>query len=145
MSDKIVKEIKEIESVEAVAIISFKGNIWWHSVSNQFVKHLKTIGVYALRMLAAYKKKQTRLLLNEIHWQDRILLIRYSEGFFILVVFNNQSVLPLLRITLNVAVANLLEEKNFLKWLKKEKYKLDYYLQKGQFDEEELSLISKLV
>ncbi len=145
MPDKLLKEIKEIDSVEVVAVVSFKGNIWKQMGNAIDAQRLKMLATYLLRIFAVKSKKRERLVHTELHWMNRFLLARFSEGFLILVVFKKVDALALLRITLNVTVANLLEEKSFLKWLKNEKYSVAYHLQKGAFNENELSLISKLV
>ena len=145
MSEKFLQEIKEIESVEAVAVISFKGNVWKQIGSSVKSDQMKMIGAYLLRILAVKSKTQQRMVHAELHWLNRFLIARFSEGFLVVVIFKKADVLSLLRITLNVTVANLLEEKSFLKWLKKEKYNLNLHLQRGHLDEQELGLISKLV
>lgn len=145
MSEKLIEEIRQIESVEAVAIISFKGNVWQQTETGIPRETIHHIASYLLKMAAANEKKQQKLILAELLWLNRSLLARFSNGFFILVIFRNHEVVSLLRITLNVTVAGLLEEKAFLKWLRKEKSALDIHLKKGQFDEKEVRLISKLV
>lgn len=145
MSEKLIDEIRQIESVEAVAVISFKGTIWQQSGSGFSTETIHRVASYLLKMVAANDKKQQKLILAELLWLNRTLLARFSDGFFILVIFRNHEVVSLLRITLNVTIANLLEEKSFLKWLKKEKGSLEVHLKKGRFDENEVRLISKLV
>ncbi|MHB2155420.1 hypothetical protein ACX8XN_13655 [Calditrichota bacterium GD2] len=145
MPEKLLQEIKEIDSVEAVAVISFKGNIWQQTGATVTAEQMKMIGSYLLRMLAIKSKSKQRIVHIELHWLNRFLIARFSEGFLLVTLFKKADILSLLRITLNVTVANLLEEKTFLKWLKKEKYNLNLHIQKGQFDEHELGLISKLV
>ncbi len=145
MIEKLTDEIKQIESVETVAVISFKGNIWQSSGGDYSEEVLRKVGLYLLRMAAANDKRQQKLVLAEMHWLDRNLIARFSDGFLILVIFRVHDVVSHLRITLNVTAANLLEEKNFLKWLKKEKVALNVHLNKGQLDEQEVRLISKLV
>ena len=145
MSEKLIKEIQQIESVEATAVISYKGNVWQQTGTVLSADKIKSMATYLLRIAATNKRKQQKLILSEIHWLKKILLARFSDGFLVMVIFQNPDVLSLLRITLNVTVANLLEDKSFLKWLKKEKFSLETHFRKGQFDEKELGLISKLV
>ncbi len=144
MPERILKEIKEIEGVESVAVVSFKGEPGYRAGYELTEQELKSIGLYLIRVFAAASLHGQKLVSMEILWRDRVVLARFADGFVIITLLKNVKALPLLRITLNVTAANLLSDKTFLKWLKKQKYDPLRHLQQGEFDEEEIRLISNV-
>ena len=54
------------------------------------------------------------------------------------------SMLALLRITINVTMAKLSEDKKFSKWLKSHKADHDFLIRKGSLEENEEKLIAAL-
>ncbi len=144
MPERILKEIQKIESVELVAICSFKGDIGFKTGNMIPDSEIRQIALYLLRTYAAQKLQGHKLISSELYWNNHFLTARFADGFLIITVCNSIDVLALLRITLNVTVANLLENKTFLKWLKKHTQEAEKHLRRGSFDDLEIRLISGL-
>jgi hypothetical protein len=144
MPERILKEIQNIESVELVAICSDNGDIGFKSGNMIPDADISQIAILLLRIFAAQKTQGNKLLSMEFYWQNHFLTARFADGFLIITVCSSSKVLALLRITLNVTVANLLEKKNFLKWLKKHRQDPMKQLRRGSFDDLEIGLISRL-
>ena len=144
MPERILKEIQNIETVELVAICSFKGEIGFKSGNMIPDADIGRIAIYLLRIYAAQKAQGNKLISMELFWNNHFLTARFADGFLIITICSSIEVLALLRITLNVTVANLLENKQFLKWLKKHSQDVNKHLRRGNFDDLEISLISRL-
>ncbi len=144
MPERILKEIRNIDTVELVAICSFKGEIGFKSGNMIPDDEIRQIAIYLLRIYAAQKLTGNKLLSMEFYWNNHFLTARFADGFLIITVCSSSEVLALLRITLNVTVANLSENKPFLKWLKKHKQDASKHLRRGAFDDLEIGLISRL-
>ena len=144
MPERILKEIQNIETVELVAICSFKGEIGFKSGNMIPDVDIGRIAVYLLRIYAAQKAQGNKLISMELFWNNHFLTARFADGFLIITICSSIEVLALLRITLNVTVANLLENKHFIKWLKKHSQDVNKHLRRGNFDDLEISLISRL-
>ncbi len=144
MPERILTEIQNIESVELVAICSYKGEVGFKSGNMIPDSDIRQIALYLLRIFAAQKVKGKKLISLELYWHNHFLTARFADEFFIITICSSAEVLSLLRITLNVTIANLLENKNFLKWLKKNRYDVIKHLRRGSFDEYEIGLISRL-
>jgi hypothetical protein len=67
-----------------------------------------------------------------------------ANDFIIITACNNSKIIPLLRITLNVTTANLLEDRKFAKIIKGQVANKRFFLEKGEFTESEKKIISKL-
>jgi hypothetical protein len=143
MPQTILKEIQNIDSVEMVAICSFKGEIGFRLGELLPEADLKAIAIHLVRAFAALKVVDKPPIHMEIYWQNHFLHARFGDGFVIITICNTLEVMSLLRITLNVALANLLQNKTFLKWLKKHSADALKQLRRGSFDEHEISLISQ--
>lgn len=144
MPERILKEIQTIESVELVAICSFKGDIGFKSGNMIPDADISRIAVYLLRIYSGQKAQGNKLISMELFWNKHFLTARFADGFLIITICSSSEVLALLRISLNVTVANLLENKRFLKWIKKHTQDPDKHLRRGTFDDLEISLISRL-
>ncbi|NOX88935.1 MAG: hypothetical protein GXO77_07905 [Calditrichaeota bacterium] len=144
MPERILKEIKKIESVEFVAISSYKGEVGFKTGSYISDTVLKQVTIHLIRTFSACKIQGHKLMNMELYWRDRFIIARYAEGFLIFTLCRSLEAMSLLRITLNVTVANLLDNKRFLKWLKKQSYDPLRHLRHGQFDDDEIRLISKV-
>lgn len=143
MPEHILKEIQNIDSVELVAVSSFKGEIGFQFGRLIPESNLREIAVYLIRSYAAQKTMGKKLLNMEFYWQKYFLNARFADGFLIMTICSSMDVLSLLRITMNVAVANLLENKHFLKWLKKQSADPAKHLRHGSLDDLEIGLISR--
>ena len=144
MPERILEEIRNIDSVEMVVVCSFKGEIGFKSGNIIPDADINRIAVYLMRIYAVQKVQGNKLISMELFWSNYFLTARFAEGFLIITICSSSDVLALLRITLNVTIANLLENKQFLKWLKKHSYEADRHLRRGNFDDLEISLISRL-
>ena len=80
----------------------------------------------------------------EIYWENYHIIAKNSAQFILISFCTSNRVLSLLRITQNVVLSHLLEDKKFMKLVKKHAAEKSVVLRKGKLDESEINLISKL-
>ena len=95
-------------------------------------------------MTAAHKKHKLAISEIEVVWQARRIIGVAGNLFQLIVLCNPRSSLPLIRMTVNVALAELSGDKKFRKILKKRQDIWVDHLRVGDLDETEIKLIKKL-
>jgi hypothetical protein len=95
-------------------------------------------------MIAAFDIQNENITELEFYWQNYYILCRNSNHFMLITVCRSSKVLALLRITLNVAIANILEDRKFDKWLKSHIAGRGFFLRKEGLTLEEEKLAARL-
>ena len=80
----------------------------------------------------------------EIYWENFHIIVKNSSQFILVSFCTSAGAQSLLRITQNVVLAHLLEDKKFMKLVKKHTSEKSVVLRKDKLDELELKLISEL-
>ena len=139
-----LKEVAEIQGVAGVFVLSNRGQIVAHTrntIDNQKIENM------ARRMLiiaGAWDKKNKPLKEIEMIAQNYRVLCMMRENFTVMTFCHSMEALPLIRMTLNVVMAHLFEDKKFMKFISKSSVRKFQVLDREQFDAEETILISKL-
>ncbi len=139
-----LQEILNIEGVEGAFIASNKAEIYDKLGLKYRTEKLKSLSTRLLRTIAAFHKKGKRVNELELYWQNYYVICRNSDQFILVTFCSAPRFLSLLRITLNVTMSRLLEDKKFNKWLKSHRADKVISLRSGNFDETEKKMISKL-
>jgi hypothetical protein len=144
MLSKWLKEITNISGVEGVLLVSNSGEII-DKIGTQFErKKQEQIALHILRMNAFHARAQKQVNEIEIIWDDQ-RIYAMSTPLFVLIVFcGTMRNLSLLRITLSVAVAYIMEDKKSVKKLRKYSSESKPILHGGDLDQIEINFISKL-
>lgn len=144
MVKKVLSEIVNTEGVSGAFIASNRAEI----IGKQDLKfsdgQLKELSKHILRMIAAFHtvgKVATEL---EFYWQNQYIICKTSDHFIVVTFCGKADILAFVRITLNVTVATLLEDKKFTKWLRGHVADRNFVLRKGQLNEEETQLVADL-
>jgi hypothetical protein len=144
MPEHLLKQITEIEGVEGVYIASNKGTILLRLGLSLDMEILERVAVHLLRILSAYHLKKRMLKEIELIWDEYRIITRNSSEFIIVAFCQSSKALSLLRITLNVVLSHILEDKNFSKKIKQHAAHKTVVLRKGDLHTKEINLISKL-
>ena len=144
MISRWLKEITDIPGVEGVLLVSMNGKII-EKIGTQFDRSiLEKISSHILRIISAYNLDKKVVKDIEVIWYDYQILAVSSKDFIIIIFCGSMKALSLLRITLNVVVAHLLEDKKSMKQIKKFTVDKKSVLDSTELEELEINLISKL-
>lgn len=144
MSENLLKQIKDIDGVEGVYIASNKGNVLMRMGLSLDTEVLEKVAVHLLRILSAYHLKKRNIKEIEMIWEEYRIITRNSSEFIIVAFCRSNKALSLLRITLNVVLSHLLQDKDFNKKIKNHAAHKTVVLRKGDLHSKEINLISKL-
>jgi hypothetical protein len=144
MAEKWLDEILNIDGVEGAILISNRGNVLDKTKLPFDEKQVVNLGIRILRMIGAFHLKEKNATELELYWKNYYIICKNSSDFTLITLCKSAKVLSLLRITLNISIANLLEDKKFTKLLKTQVADKAFTLKKGDFEEIEKKMISKL-
>lgn len=144
MVKSLLKEINKIDGVEGVYLASNRSEIIDKIGLTYTDDQLSTLVTHILRMAAAFHLKGKKITELELYWQNQYIICKSSEHFLIVTFCRTSRILAFIRITLNVSMAKLLEDKKFSKWLKLHKADRDFALKKGNLSDPEKKLLNYL-
>jgi len=144
MLKRWLKEITNIDGVEGVYVATNRADIVNTSGLKFSDDELRDLTKRFLRIIAAFDYNNERITELEYYWQNYFLICKNSNHFMLVTVCRSPNVLSLLRITLNVAMANLLEDRKFNKWLKSHIADRGFFLRKEGLTLAEEKLLAKL-
>ncbi len=144
MANKWLDEIINIEGVEGAFILSNRGNLIDKTALPFNDQQIFNLGTRILRMVGSFHLNEKKVTELELYWDNYYIICKNSSDFILITLCKSSKVLSLLRITLNITIANLLEDKKFNKLLNAEVADKAFTLKKGEFEEIEKKMISKL-
>ncbi len=144
MVDGWLREIVNIPGVLGVFIASGRGSILHNEGLKIKKSDLENIALRALRISALFSEKDENVSEIELFWKNMFIICRLSNNILLITVCKNPKILPLLRITLNVSLSHLLQEKKIIKMARNHATDKTLVLRKGKFEEDELNLLSNL-
>lgn len=141
----LLDELNKIEGVDGAFITSNRAEII-NKVGLSFTDdQLKNLSLNILRTVAAFHLTGKKTVELEFYWQNLYIICKNTDNFMLITFCRTTSVLALLRITINVTMAKLSEDKKFSKWLKSHKADQNFLLRKGSLEELEEKLIQPLI
>jgi len=144
METEWLSEIYNIEGVEGVLVCSNTGIIIDKMSKVLDDDKLENIALHLLRIISANNLKNQKISDMEIYWENFHIIVKNSSQFLLVSFCTSSGAQSLLRITQNVVLAHLLEDKKFMKMVKKHTSEKSVVLRKDKLDESEIKLISKL-
>ncbi len=144
MSERWLREITDISGVEGVLLVSSIGK-FIENIGTPFDRDvIENISRNILRIVASHDLAEKQIKEVELAWYNYRILAMRTNAFVIIVFCNSTKVLSLLRITMNVVAAHIMEDKKTMKKIKKSVGEGTSVLDKNELDESEINLISKL-
>lgn len=144
MSQRWLQEIMNLDGVEGVFIASNRAKVIDKLGLDLKDSQLEALSLRVLRIVAGYHLNSQKVNEVEFYWQNLYVIGKVSTEFVLITFCKTPKILSLLRITLNVTLANILEDKKFTKLIKDHVADRSFSLEKGEIDEIEKNLISKL-
>ena len=144
MASEWLREISEIDGVEGVLVCSNTGKIIEKISKVLDDEKLENIAFHLLRIISANSIKNQVVSDMEIYWEKFHIIVKNSSQFLLVSFCTSSGAQSLLRITQNVVLAHLLEDKKFMKTVKKHASEKSVVLRKDKLDEVEINLLSKL-
>ena len=144
MLERWLTEITNIDDVEGIYVASSRADIVNKIGLKQTDEELRDLTIRILRIIATFDAKGEKITELEYYWQNYYVICKNTNHFLLVTVCRSDKVLALLRITLNVALANLMEDRKFTKWLKSHIADKDFFLRKEGLTVAEEKLLSKL-
>jgi len=141
MVKKILNDIADIDGVDGAFIVSNRSEIIGKTGLEYSDKQLSALSTHLLRMIAAFHIKGKKTTELEFYWQNKYIICKNSDQFLAVVFCSTPHILAVIRITLNVTIAKLLEDKKFTKWLKSHIAGKEFMLRKGTLDATEEKLL----
>lgn len=139
-----LKEITNIDGVEGVFVATNRADIVNKSGFKLSDDELRDLTKRFLRIIASFDYNSEKITELEYYWQNYYIICKNSNHFMLVTVCRSPKVLALLRITLNVAMANLLEDRKFSKWLKSHIADRGFFLRKEGLTLAEEKLLASL-
>ena len=144
MSERWLREITEINGVEGVLLVSTGGQ-FIEKIGTQFDRSvLERISRHVLRIIASHNLARKEIKEIELAWHDYRILAMNTSMFIVIIFCNSTRALSLLRITINVVSAHIMEDRKTMKKIKKFARDNDIVLDESDLDDSEINLISKL-
>jgi len=144
MIEPWLKEIKNVPGVKGVFVASGRGSILHNEGLKINKKDLEDIALRALRISALFNEKDENVSEIELFWKNLFIICRLSNNILLVTLCQSPKILPLLRITLNVSLSHLLQEKKIIKMARNHATDKTLVLRKGKFEEDEMNLLSNL-
>lgn len=144
MVNRWLKEITDISGVEGALLVSDNGHIIEKIGTDQEQGELEQVSRVILRIISTHNLEEKSVKEIELIWSNYRLLAMSTQLFTIIIFCGSIKALSLLRITVNVVIGHLLEDKKSMKKIKKFTGQSEILLEKEYLDQTEIKLISKL-
>jgi hypothetical protein len=137
-------EINNVPGVQGVFIASGRGAILHSQGIKIKDKDLEEVSLRILRMSAIFNEKDENVSEIELFWKHLFIICKLSNNILLVTICDSPKILPLLRITLNVSLSHLLQDKKIMKMARNHAIDKTMVLRKGKFGDDELSLLSNI-
>ena len=144
MIKELLAEIEAMEGVDGVFITTNRSEITNKTGSIFSDQQLKKLATHILRINAVYHLTGKKVTELEFYWENKYVICKISDYFTLVTFCRTPRILSLLRITLNVTLSRLAEDKKFNKWLKSHLADPDIMLRKKNIDPDEENLLSQM-
>ena len=137
-------EIKNVPGVQGVFVASGRGTILHNEGIKLKEKDLEEVSLRLLRMSAIFNDKDENVSEIELFWKNLFIIGKLSNNLLLVTICDTPKILPLLRITLNVSLSHILQDKKIIKMARSHAIDKNMVLRKGKFGDDELSLLSNI-
>ena len=144
MVNRWLKEITDVTGVEGAILVSDNAHIIEKIGTVPEPGTLEQIAKRIIRIITAHNLDEKSVKEIELIWHDYRILAMSAQLFTLIIFCGSTKALSLLRITVNVVVGHLLEDKKSMKQINKFTGQPEILLEKEYLDQLEIKLISKL-
>jgi putative component of toxin-antitoxin plasmid stabilization module len=144
MINRWLKEITDIAGVEGLLLVSDNGHII-EKIGTNFDQNIhEQIAKRILRIITTHNLDEKSIKELELIWHNYRILVMSAKTFTIIIFCGSTKAISLLRITVNVVIGHILDDKKSMKQIKKFTGQSEIVLDKEYLDQLEIKLISKL-
>ena len=144
MVNRWLKEITDVTGVEGAILVSDNAHIIEKIGTVPEPGTLEQIAKRIIRIITAHNLDEKSVKEIELIWHDYRILAMSAQLFTLIIFCGSTKALSLLRITVNVVVGHLIEDKKSMKQINKFTGQSEIVLDKDYLDQLEIKLISKL-
>lgn len=144
MVEHWLNEINDIPGVSGTFIATARARIIKTNGLKLEAKKLEELTLRLLRISALFNEKDEEVTELELFWQEQFIVCRMAENLLLITICQNPKILPLLRITMNVSISHILQDKKMKKVARSNATDKTLHLRKGSFEQEELKLLSNI-
>jgi len=144
MVNRWLKEISDIAGVEGILLVSDNGHIIENIGTDLDQGALEQLSKRLMRIISAHSLDEKFVKEIELIWNNYRVLVMSAKTFTLIIFCGSIKALSLLRITVNVVIGHLLEDKKSMKKINKFAGQPEIVLEKEYLDQLEIKLISKL-
>ncbi len=144
MKNEWLDDITQLDAVQGAFIISNRGSVISLAGNLKKNQRLEDLSVRIMKSAAVFHKFSHSLSELELFWQKQVIICKVSQNFILVTVCSSRQILPLLRITLNVTYARLLEDKKFYKLVRDEAGDRTLFLNRDKLEAKETEIYSKI-
>lgn len=134
-------EITNIPGVLGVFVASGRGAMLQSEGLKINAKELEDVSLRLLRMAAIFDEKDENVSEIELFWKNLFIICKISNNLLLVTVCESPKVLSLLRISVNVGLSQLLQDKKMVKQAKAHATDKNIILRKGKFEDDERELL----
>ncbi len=142
--DNWLDEILKVPGTDGVFVATGRGKVAIKKAVPYKEKELEELSMRVLRMIAVFGDQDDKINEVEIAWKNHVVICKVSNNILLITFCKSPQVLSLLRITLNVSLSHLLQEKKIIKMARSHVTDRNIVLRRGNFDEQEMSLLTNL-
>jgi len=143
MLKRWIDEITNLDNVKGVFVASLRGKVIESQGLDLDTYSMEQIAGRLLRMVAIMD--ETTLTGDiELFWEDKFVICKASHNILLVAICDKASDLAMLRITINVNLSHILQNKKIAKIAKIQTPHRAHVLKKGKFGEDELKLLSSI-
>jgi hypothetical protein len=144
MANRWLKEISDVEGVEGILLVSDNGHIVERIGKKPEQGILVQLSKRIVRIIVAHNLDEKSVKEIELIWNNYRIFAMSVKTFTVIIFCNSPKAISLLRITVNVAIGHILEDKKSMKQIKKFTGQAEIVIEKEYLDQLEIKLISKL-
>ena len=144
MNDRWLREIIQINGVSGVFIATGRGEILYKLGIREKNEQLAPLVVCLLRIHGVFHAKKQNVTEIELFWKNHYVNCRHAHNFMLVTLCGTPKVISLLRITVNVALANILDDTSIMKEILSHGTDSKFKLRKSKNDTTVSRLISKV-
>lgn len=134
-------EITNIPGVLGAFVASGRGTILHNEGLKISAKELEDVSLRLLRMCAIFDGKDENVSEIELFWKNLFIISKFSNNLLLVTVCESPKILSLLRISVNVGLSQLLQDKKIMKEARNQATDKNMVLRKGNFEDDERALL----
>ncbi len=143
MVERWLREIQNLPSVKGSFIATMRGAVLESHGLEIETQDMQNLAIRLLRIHALTWEAENPLSEIELYWKDLFIVGKISQNVLLVTICDSPQVVALLRITINVSLSHIVQEKKIYKKAKSHVTDPSHLLRKGQLDENETRLLAK--